>query len=1364
MSIISDSNEQQKSAIMHGDGPMLIVAGAGTGKTRVITARIAWLITEKNANVDEVLALTFTDKAAQEMEERIDLMLPYGYVDLWVSTFHAFADKLIKRHAIDIGLPNNYKLLDETEAWLLVRKNLDRFNLDYYRPIGNPAKFIHALLKHFSRCKDEGIYPQSYLDYAEEIKLNSDSTSFVKQFDLSEFNEAEKKELIKSEIMRIGEVANAYHVYQQILLENDSLDFGDLLMYAVKLLRERPLILNKYRKQFKYILVDEFQDTNFVQYELIKLLAGPKKNINVVGDDDQCLPGDSLIMTKHGNVRIDKIVKGNEVATAVGKGYLSYSKVNHVNKNKKTVKLITFKTKSGREIAATSNHKMFCYNPVSYFHHFHSGHEDKQYYYVYLMQKQELGWRLGITNDLSVRLRLERSADKIVAVKSCENEEEARYMETLLSLKYGIPTVCFQERDGIMTKRKWSEKLYRDLNVEEGVRRLAKDFNIDLDSHQFCLDAVNRGDKVRIKINLELCQRNYRSKHTKGIFLQTPQVLHCLSLETSHKPTIDKLKKMGFVMQDAKKSGKRLRIASADLPYLGKIAKKIQNETGGIIEHYLKAGKAKSNVNKALVMPTSNVLKGMFLPVVTKKGIIYDQIIDRKEKEKTIFVYDLEVDRTHNYVANGILVHNSIYKFRGASISNIMQFKEDFPEAKEVVLTENFRSCQEILDLAYKFIVQNNPYRLEAKLGIDKKLKSNLKENCCISHIHKATGEDEARFVVDKIIELQKRNNALWSDFAILVRANDTANIFINLFEQANIPYQFLAMKGLYNKPIVLDILNYFKMLDNYHESSAVFRVLNFEFLHIAPDQAAKLAHYAKEKTMSLFEAVKQAAAIPGITPETLASLNKIIVQIEKDSAIAKMKKPSEILLSFMYNSGYLAHVQKKKEREVREEIDYLNQFLKKIQQFETNANDPRLKDLMELFKLEQEAGESGRLIFDLETGPETVKIMTIHSAKGLEYPYVFIPNLVDRKFPTDERTETISIPDALIKENIPEGDFHLEEERRLFYVAMTRAKRGLYFSSADNYGGAREKKLSRFLTELGYKKEEYEKCVKKDQTVFDGVQSAERKGVEKEFNYELPKSFSFSQMRTYENCPLQYKFANILKIQTFGGPQLTFGSVIHAALQKFLEQCSLAQSNVQPDLFVAKEQKPNIEILSLENLYKIYDECWSDDWYENKAQKEDYYKKGKEHLKNFHQTFRETMPAVKFLEQTFHMKIGDCNFSGRIDRIDDVDNGKVEIIDYKTGKAPDESKLSTDDRRQLVFYQIAAEEVLKLPVASLKYYYLDENKFVPFIAKENDKIKLKERFLENIEQIKKQNFAPCPSQFVCQYCGYKDICEYKKI
>jgi DNA helicase-2/ATP-dependent DNA helicase PcrA len=159
------------------------VAGAGTGKTTVITQRIAWLIKEKGLMPDEILALTFTDKAAGEMEERVDKILPLGYTDLWISTFHSFCERILKEHGLEIGLSTEFKLLNPTQSWLMVRQNLDKFNLDYYRPLGNPTKFIHALVKHFSRCKDELVFPEDYLKYAEKLKLDSDSAEFIKSDD-----------------------------------------------------------------------------------------------------------------------------------------------------------------------------------------------------------------------------------------------------------------------------------------------------------------------------------------------------------------------------------------------------------------------------------------------------------------------------------------------------------------------------------------------------------------------------------------------------------------------------------------------------------------------------------------------------------------------------------------------------------------------------------------------------------------------------------------------------------------------------------------------------------------------------------------------------------------------------------------------------------------------------------------------------------------------------------------------------------------------------------------------------------------------------------------------------------------------------
>jgi len=169
--LLENLNEEQKQAVTFENGPLMIVAGAGTGKTTVLTKRMAYLILEKGVKPDEVLALTFTEKAAREMEERVDILLPIGFVDLWITTFHSFCDKILRQHALDIGLSNDYQLLTETDQWILIRKNFDRFDfLKYYKPIGNPTKFISAMIKHFSRLKDEGICPEDYLDYAKLLK------------------------------------------------------------------------------------------------------------------------------------------------------------------------------------------------------------------------------------------------------------------------------------------------------------------------------------------------------------------------------------------------------------------------------------------------------------------------------------------------------------------------------------------------------------------------------------------------------------------------------------------------------------------------------------------------------------------------------------------------------------------------------------------------------------------------------------------------------------------------------------------------------------------------------------------------------------------------------------------------------------------------------------------------------------------------------------------------------------------------------------------------------------------------------------------------------------------------------------------
>ncbi len=971
--LTKELNPEQKKAVTHGNGPLLIVAGAGTGKTTVITKRIAWLINEGKASPEEILALTFTDKAAGEMEERVDKLLPYGYADLWISTFHSFAERILKQHAIDIGLPGDFKLLNTTEQWLLIRENLDKFNLDYYRPLGNPTKFIHAMIQHFSRAKDEVIGPEEYLEYAENIKLNKDSK-----------DQGDEKS-------RLLEIANAYHIYQNLLLENSALDFGDLINYTLKLFQERPKILEHYRKQFKYILLDEFQDTNWAQYALIKLLAAPDNNLTVVGDDDQ-----------------------------------------------------------------------------------------------------------------------------------------------------------------------------------------------------------------------------------------------------------------------------------------------------------------------------------------------------------------------------------SIYKFRGASISNILQFKKDYPKAKKVVLNTNYRSFQDILDLSHKFIKQNNPNRLEAKEKIDKNLKSAIKGKAVIDHFHENNLNLEIKSVLEKIVAIKREDkNVAWSDFAILVRANDSALPFVQALKSNGIPHQFMALRGLYTKPIILDIINYFKLLDNYHESTAMYRVLNFPFIQIPAFDLSKMNYEAYRKAESLFEVSRRIETISGITPETVRKIKKLLSQIEKHTALAREKNVGEVYLNFLRDSGYLEYLNRSKvspdeERENNENLKYIEKFYKKITDFENSYPDPKLKDFMSLLNLELESGESGALSFDIDAGPDMIRVMTIHAAKGLEFDYVFLPNLVDKRFPTIERKEPIQLPDDLIKEILPEGDIHLEEERRLMYVAMTRAKKGLFFTSAEDYGGARKKKLSRFLVELGYGENlEPQKAVK------DNILEKRpliKNNTQAKSEYYLPKKFSFTQLATFSACPLQYKFAHILHIPIFGKPVFSFGKTIHNTLQKFFEEYLAGAKGGQKNLFGA--EKGAKKIPSKEKLMEIYEESWIDEWYKDKKSKKEYYEKGKKALRGFYKKVEKDCPEVIHLEEGFNIKIGNYTLRGRIDRVDRINSG-VEIIDYKTGKSKE--KLNADDKKQLLIYQIAAEEALGYKPEKLTYYYIEDNKELSFIGNDKELEETKEKIIENIEKIKESNFTPTPGNpMPCKFCDFKDICEHR--
>ena len=274
-------NENQKKAVEYSGGPLLIIAGAGTGKTSVITQRIIHIIEKRLARPSEILALTFTEKASQEMEERVDIAMPYGYEEVFISTFHSFCDRILRKDGYHIGLDTDYTLLTSAQAYIFLKRHLYDLPLDRFRPKGNPSKFLNDILSHFSRLQDEDVSPAEYIKYAKGLLQDT----------------KEEKEIYEKTM----ELANVYSKYTELKVEESKLDFGDLIIFTLKLFRENSDVLEKYRRQFKYLLVDEFQDTNYTQNVLVNTLSlglkngkidtknRQRPNLTVVGDDDQAI-------------------------------------------------------------------------------------------------------------------------------------------------------------------------------------------------------------------------------------------------------------------------------------------------------------------------------------------------------------------------------------------------------------------------------------------------------------------------------------------------------------------------------------------------------------------------------------------------------------------------------------------------------------------------------------------------------------------------------------------------------------------------------------------------------------------------------------------------------------------------------------------------------------------------------------------------------------------------------------------------------------------------------------------------------------------------------------------------------------------
>ena len=309
---------------------------------------------------------------------------------------------------------------------------------------------------------------------------------------------------------------------------------------------------------------------------------------------------------------------------------------------------------------------------------------------------------------------------------------------------------------------------------------------------------------------------------------------------------------------------------------------------------------------------------------------------------------------------------------------------------------------------------------------------------------------------------------------------------------------------------------------------------------------------------------------LPQIGQQSQKIIQKIILLLTQHAKLASKEKSANELFVQIISDLQFDQQLEEDNLQNAENRELLEQFYKKIESFVADNTDKSLHNFLYLLSLEIEAGDEGQIKFDPNLGPESLKVLTVHSAKGLEFEYVFVPNMVDQRFPTRARGESIEIPEALIKDILPEGDFHLQEERRLFYVAITRAKSHLYFSWGKDYGGAKTKKPSVFLQET--KLVPGEQISQATGKVFF---SPLKKGA---VVYKvLPETFSFSALKAFENCPLQYKYQYYLKLPSPGSAYFSFGQTMHKVFELYLKDFRSRQNQSQQDLFAKTSTQSGI-------------------------------------------------------------------------------------------------------------------------------------------------------------------------------------------
>ncbi len=880
--LLAGLNEPQREAVTYGEGPQLILAGAGSGKTRVLVHRIAYLIATDAARPNEILAITFTNKAAGEMRDRAELLVGGRVRAMWVMTFHAACARMLRAEAQRLGYTRQFTIYDTADSRRLIKRCLDDLGIDPKR--FTPASMGSQISDAKNKLRDADAYARMVGSFFEQT------------------------------------VADVYRAYERELHRANAMDFDDLLVRAVNVLELFPEVRERYAAGFRHVLVDEYQDTNHAQYRWLALLAGEHRNLMVVGDDAQCLVEGTRVTMADGTRRpIETIAVGDQVRSAYGSGDFRPARVLATHRSRRADG-IAITLRSGRQLVSTPEHVHFA--------GFIANRDEKQEYVARFSPR-------------FVRRRTHRRLE----VSLCDH------------------------RDG-----------------QQPVHRITLSGD----------DAVGR----------------------------------------------EKLERAGLTVHAARWSadGWRFAAASEDMATVAQLATRISAVLGDVsIYPRARLGRdpARPAADSLRFTPASSVRPGMAM--FDGEGG-YDVVETVKRVSLNRPVYDLDIANTHNFIAEGIVTHNSIYGFRGADITNILEFEDTFPDAHVVKLEQNYRSTQTILDAA-NAVIRNNrgqkPKSLWTEIGQGDPIKVRELDD---EHA-------EARYVTGEIQRLVDEGTSR-AEVAVFYRTNSQSRVLEDTLVRAEIAYQVIGGTKFYDRAEIKDAIAYLTVLVNPQDAGAFTRIVNSPRRGIGNTTVSRLLAHANTTGETVWELAAAPEDVPGLGAAAIKSLRRFMGTMEVLQERARSgPELSTLLNELLSETGYLEALKNERTIEAQGRIENLEELVNVAVEYDAGAAESSLEEFLQQIALIADADTR-------EDDEGLVTLMTLHNAKGLEYPIVFMIGCEEGVFPHSRALD--------------EGG--LEEERRLCYVGITRAERDLYLTSARTrtvFGARHFGARSRFIGEI---------------------------------------------------------------------------------------------------------------------------------------------------------------------------------------------------------------------------------------------------------------------------------------------------------